>query len=579
MGFDKVIVLVVFLGSCLCYHTSTVNIDQENPVVTVEEGKLKGLRKSLLDGTHYYSFKGIPYAQPPVGNLRFKAPLPAKPWHGIRDAVEHGPVCPQYDTSTSQVIEGNEDCLFLNVYTKSLQANSRIPVMVYIHGGSFMSGSGDDDTYNPRYLFLHDVILVTLNYRLEALGFLCLDTPEVPGNAGMKDQVLALKWVKKNIAKFGGDPDNITIFGESSGAGAVTYHLLSPMSKGLFHKVIAQSGTAIHDWAIAKDAVGRAFRSGKVLGKDTTDKAELLAFLRSLPATDLVNLTSKTRTEDEMYRGLPEYFVPVSEKKFENVQAFMDEDPFDALISRQFSKVPLLIGYNSAEGLIILEDQLSKVDFMNGNPSYFVPQEISEKVTREKLHKFGERIKSFYVGDRDLSNDTSTEIVQMQSDVHFVYNTHRFIKLYKSDEDIPVYMYRFEYETDLNVIKNAIGLRHMKGACHADDLFYLFYNQFNKDFYNEQEKLRDIVFKLTKLWANFAKTGNPTPDNSLAIKWQPYTPSKKEFIKLNEQFSLGLYSDKESTEFWDRLYCEAGRPCLTDTDCDLMEKVNIPIFD
>ncbi|KAJ0180161.1 hypothetical protein K1T71_004752 [Dendrolimus kikuchii] len=559
--------LVVSLGACFCAsnHTNTV---QENPIVTVNEGKLRGSMKTLLDRTPYYSFKGIPYAQPPIGELRFRAPLPPKPWQGIRDALEHGPVCPQYDTTISQFVEGSEDCLFVNIYTKSLQKNAKIPVMVYIHGGSFMSGSGDSDTYGPEYLFLHNVILVTLNYRLEALGFLCLDTPEVPGNAGIKDQVLALRWIKRNIAKFGGDPDNITIFGESSGAGAVTYHMLSPMSKGLFHKVIAQSGTAIADWAIGKDAVNRAFRSGKVLGKETNDKGELLAYFRSLPAINLANLTSKTSTAEENLRGLPEYFVPVVEKKFDGVEPFMTEDPVDAVLAKKYNNMPLLIGYNSAEGLIMLEYQLKKAEFMNKHPSYFIPREIAEKVEEQKLKSFGDRVKSFYVGNKSLSNDTAIEIINMQTDIHFGYNTHRFIQFYK-DKDTPVYMYRFDYETDLNVVKNSIGLRHMKGACHADDLFYLFYNEFNKDYYNGQEKLREIVFKLTKLWTDFARTGNPTPDGSLGITWKPYSISKREYMKLNEQFSSGQYAERERIEFWDQLYCEAGRPCMNNKKCNL----------
>ncbi|KAJ0180164.1 hypothetical protein K1T71_004755 [Dendrolimus kikuchii] len=547
----------------------SVTIDAaNNPIVTVKQGKLRGEVKKLLDGTPYYSFKGIPYAQPPIGELRFRDPLPPKPWYGIRDALEHGSVCPQYNMTSLELVEGSEDCLFLNVYTKILQKNAKVPVMVYIHGGAFMSGSGDADMYGPEYLFLHDVILVTINYRLEALGFLCLETPEVPGNAGMKDQVLALKWVKQNITAFGGDPDNITLFGESAGSASVAYHMLSPMSRGLFNKAIAQSGTAFDDWAIGKDAVNRAFRSGKVLGKDTNNKDELLAFLRSLPAIDLVKLTFKTRTAEEKHRGLPMYFVPVVEKKFDSVEPFMTEDPIDVALAKKYDNIPLLIGYNSHEGLLMLEGQLKKAEFMNKNPSYLVPREIAEKVGMQKLQVFGDMVKSFYVGNKLLSNETAAEIVNMQTDTNFGYNTHRFIHFYK-DMDTPLYMYRFDCETDLNVMKNVFGFQNMNGACHADDLFYLFYNELNKDYYNEQEKLREIVFKLTKLWTDFARTGNPTPDSSLGIIWKPYTTSNREYMILNEQLSMGECADKDRIDFWDRLYCEAGRPCMYNRKCNL----------
>ncbi|KAJ0180162.1 hypothetical protein K1T71_004753 [Dendrolimus kikuchii] len=541
---------------------------QENPIVTVNQGKLRGGVKKLLNGTPYYSFKGIPYALPPIGELRFRDPLPPKPWHGIRDALEHGSVCPQYNIKAGLLVEGTEDCLFLNVYTKTLQKNAKLPVMVYIHGGAFTSGSGDADMEGPEYLLLHDVILVTINYRLEALGFLCLDTPEVPGNAGMKDQVLALKWIKQNIAMFGGDSDNITLFGESAGSVSVTYHMLSPMSKGLFNKAIAQSGTAFDDWAIGKDAVKRAFRSGKVLGKKTNNKDELLAFLRNLPAIDLARLTVKTKTAEEKLRGLSMYFVPVVEKKFDGVEPFMTEDPIDVVLAKKYNNMPLLIGYNSHEGLLMLASQLKKAEFMNRNPSYFIPREIAEKVGTRKLKIFGDMVKIFYFGNKSISNETAAEIVDMQTDIHFGYNTHRFIQFYKGN-NIPVYMYRFDYDTDLNIIKSVCGLRSMKGACHAEEIFYLFYNDFNKLYYNEEEKLREIVFKLTKLWTNFARTGNPTPDSSLGIKWKPYTMSNREYMKLNEPFSMGEYAERDRIEFWDSLYCEAGRPCMNNKKCNL----------
>lgn len=407
--------------------------------------------------------------------------------------------------STNQTLDGSEDCLFLNVYTRSLHPHAKIPVMVYIHGGAYMSGSGDDETYGPEFLLQHDVILVTMNYRLEVLGFLSLDTPEVPGNAGMKDQVFALRWVKENIAKFGGDPDNVTIFGESAGSGAVTLHMLSPMSKGLFHKVIAQSGVAIQDWSIARGTKERAFRIAKVLGKDITDTQELLQYLRSVPATDLAKMTYKTRTQDEKSRGLPMYFVPNVEKKFDNIEAFLTVEPINALLSTPINKVPLIVGYNSAEGLLMLEDQLKKAERFNDNSTYLVPRELVPKLTENQMKDFGKRIMRFYTGDKGMGNDTAQGIVDMNTDCHFAYNTHRFAHFYSSLQGC-VYMYRFDYNTELNILKSLLGLTDMPGACHADDLFYLFYNGLNKDIYHSQERLRRIVWELTKLWTNFAKT-------------------------------------------------------------------------
>lgn len=437
--------------------------------------------------------------------MLFQAPLPAKPWIGILDAAEHRPVCPQFDMTAIQIVDGSEDCLFLNVYTKSLQPSSKIPVMVYIHGGAFLSGSGNSNTYGPEYFFQHDVILVTLNYRLEALGFLCLDTPEVPGNAGMKDQVIALRWVKENISNFGGDPDNITIFGESAGASAITYHMLSPMSKGLFNRAIAQSGVCLSYWSMAHKPVERAFRAAKVLGKDTNNPNELLEYLRSVPAVDLARISMKTRTNDEKFRGLPIYFTPTVEKKFQGLEQFLTEDPVDLILAGKVNKVPLLIGYNSAEGILIVNDHAKKAHILNKDPSHLVPRDIATKVSANKLKDFGHRIKNFYTGNKEFSDENAQANVDLYTDINFSYQAHRFSHFYQSLA--PTYMYVFDYSTELNILKELLNLGAVKGACHAEDLFYLFHNHITHNEYEEHENIRKIVWQVTKFWVDFARTG------------------------------------------------------------------------
>nr|XP_032511501.1 acetylcholinesterase-like [Danaus plexippus plexippus] len=538
--------------------TAVVATDKNNdPIVRIQEGKLRGVGGKLVDGSQYYSFKGIPYATPPLGNLRFKAPLPPRPWEGVRDASKFGSICTQYN-STIKAAVGEEDCLFLNVYTKTLNKSDQIPVMVYIFGGAFSEGSGD--FFLGDFLLQHEVILVTFNYRLELLGFLSLENEEVPGNAAMKDQVAALKWVKNNIQFFGGNPKSVTLFGESAGASAATYHMFSRMSRGLFHRVIAQSGVAIHD--VAVDARARAFRAGKILGIDTTSEKELLDYLRKLDDKRLVNLTVATLTPDEMLRGPPAQFVPVIEKRIRNVEAFISEHPVKMLVENKINKVPLMIGYNSAEGLIAVNFQATLLDIYNKEPSYYIPKEVVDRVTPEQLRNIGDRIKKFYVGNGNFTIDDLDTISDLITDLHFSYPDHRFVNLYASLYET-IYMYRFNFVTKLNVVKIALGHSKLKGVCHADDLFYLFYNYLNEELYKTDEQLRDIVFKVTKLWTDFAKTGRPTPSDYFGVIWKPYTKQGKEYFNIEEPFSMGNYADGRRMELWNSIYAEAGLPNIS----------------
>ncbi|KAI5631943.1 carboxylesterase family domain-containing protein [Phthorimaea operculella] len=457
------------------------------PLVTVKQGKLKGSEQCLLDGSPYYSFKGIPYAHVPA---RFLAPTPSQPWEGVYDATKHGPKCPQYDLTIRSHIKD--------------------------------------------------------------------DTPEVPGNAGMRDQVEALRWVKNNINQFGGDPDNITLFGESAGSSSVTFHMQSPLSKGLFNKAIAQSGVSITDWSLGKDGKGRAFRAGKFLGTDTTDTTELLAFLRSVPAEKLPRITFRSMTQDEKFRGLPIHFGPVVEKRFDNVEPFLTEEPIDAVTAGHLSKLPLIIGYTSDEALLMLNENLKRLDILNKHPRYLVPKEIADRVTEEKEKEFGERIKSFYTGNREFTENDTKALCDVFSDIYFVHGAHRFANFYS--KDCSTYMYKFCCDTDMNIVKRISGYGDMKGACHADELFYLFYSPMNSYAYEENPHLKDVVYRITKLWTDFAKTGNPTPDGSLGVTWSPYTLSSKAYLNIDQELTAGHNTEKARMDFWDKLYEEAGLP-------------------
>ncbi|RZB38724.1 COesterase and/or Abhydrolase 3 domain containing protein, partial [Asbolus verrucosus] len=200
-------------------------------LVQINNGRLRGQESKTIGlNVTYIAYKGIPYAEPPTGNLRFEPPVPKRNWKFVLDAKKEGDICVQ----GLPLVHGSEDCLFINVYVpKMSQSNNQLlPTMVYIHGGGFTNGFSTYKKYGPDYLLEKDVVVVTFNYRLGIFGFLSTGDLVAPGNNGLKDQVLALKWVRDNIKSFGGDPNHVTIFGESAGAASVSYHVQSPQSQG-----------------------------------------------------------------------------------------------------------------------------------------------------------------------------------------------------------------------------------------------------------------------------------------------------------------------------------------------------------
>uniref|UniRef100_A0A1B6CKI6 Carboxylic ester hydrolase n=1 Tax=Clastoptera arizonana TaxID=38151 RepID=A0A1B6CKI6_9HEMI len=284
----------------------TRTVERFKVIVNTTYGRIAGERKlySLKGDEYFYQFRGIPYAAAPVGNLRFKPPQPMKPWSDIKDAFEFGASCVQCNTRGPF---GSEDCLFINVYTSEMPKNGTNlkPVMFWIYGGSFQTGSAD--IYGPEYLIRKDIVLVTFNYRVNVLGFFALGNKEVSGNYGLKDQLFALKWVQANIANFGGDPSRVTIFGESAGSASVQYQLLSAQSKGLFHQAIVQSGSALDPWALTKSPKDVAFKLAKSLGHNLNNTNELYLFFMQQPADLLARASDKLLLSEEQKKVARDY--------------------------------------------------------------------------------------------------------------------------------------------------------------------------------------------------------------------------------------------------------------------------------
>jgi para-nitrobenzyl esterase len=331
------------------------------PRTTIDAGALEGVVDSA---TGVLVFRGIPYAAPPVGEKRWRAPQPPVRWTGVRAARAFGATCPQPDRRGSQPLTSqDEDCLFLNVFTTAVTASR--PVMVWLHGGAYQSGTGN--TYDGAALARKGVVVVTLNYRLGALGYLAHpafaseDAHGSSGNYGLLDQIAALEWVRRNIGRFGGDSTRVTVFGQSAGGYSVGSLLASPLAQGLFHRAILQSGTGQVDGIVSRAiASERALARARTLGITGTDATAAHA-LRALDARAVVDARGDTliaigrRNEsDVLSMRLP--FVPV-------LDAWAVTHPVDAAIARgTWNRVPVLVGSNADEGTFFVVETPATVE-------------------------------------------------------------------------------------------------------------------------------------------------------------------------------------------------------------------------
>jgi carboxylesterase type B len=251
-------------------------------IVDTDEGRIEGVQLINRKGELYEAFRGIPFANPPLGELRFLPLEPKTPWTGVLECKSFGPMCMQEDTFGNG-LNMSEDCLHLNVFTKNLpevDGLPLVPVIAFIHGGGFESGSAIEQ--DPLYLMERNLVVVTINYRLGAFGFMSLNTSEVSGNQGLKDQTMALRWIQRNIKRFGGDPEKVTLAGLSAGGHAVTAHMASPMSNGLFRNVIAVSGAIAWQKKLKTDNIETVKLLAEKISCTTANVEEMLKCFRTV---------------------------------------------------------------------------------------------------------------------------------------------------------------------------------------------------------------------------------------------------------------------------------------------------------
>lgn len=436
---------------------------------------------------------------------------------GVFSAISEHVKCQQ--PFTSSILQGQENCLRVNVYTPIGHLPGPLPVMVFIHGGGFFEGSGNPAIYGPEYLVTKGVILVTVNYRLNIQGFLCLRTKDAPGNVGLKDQVAALKWVQENIEHFGGKPDDVTIFGESAGAASVSFHILSTMSTGLFHKAILQSGSSLASWALQVDPIESASTLAKVLNYESTDPQELYNFFSNKSDSDLILIKAPRKKGNII---IPELlFKPCVEEEIDGVEPFLKENPYDLLSRGQFNKVPIMIGYNSEEGYLLAnlekEDLIKEITFKDSIPDLFDFGNETEKA------KFADELHKSYLNKEEISQKTFQKFAKMYGDPHFDLPVSIETELQLKHNKNKIFNYKFCYDGYLNVAKRSTAFKDQTGATHADELFYMFKPSI---FFTPARLLeKKMVERMTLLWTNFAKFGY-VPALSLLISFASATFSQ-----------------------------------------------------
>ncbi|XP_050438029.1 juvenile hormone esterase-like [Adelges cooleyi] len=506
-------------------------VPRRKVIINIKQGALLGqYYKTCLSNKPFVSFLGIPYAKPPIDELRFKPPVKHPGWTGVYKAFSEKRECVQYDEMIEKKIVGSEDCLYLNIYVPQ-ELNEMKPVMVFVHGGAFNYGSGSPDLYSPDYLIEENVILVTFNYRLNVLGFLNLDIDDCPGNIGLKDQLFAFKWVKENISAFGGDANNITVFGESAGSASIHYHILSASSKGVFQRAIMQSGCVLNPWAFTSKHKNAALKIAADLGCPSDDPHKIVQYLRKVPVNDLVKASMFKST----FQGQREIFIYQFVPSIESDQVserFIPAHPEELL--KTASSIPLICGLNDREGMFMFKDYKSR-QIMSFNKV----EEISKFLDDDaKYDEVINKIQSFYFNGHDFQTKTEEleSICALFTDVFFAKDFYKGFNDLIVEGITPVYNYEFKFDGELNPKKLFFCTRPkfltLKGACHGDEMWYLFFGKFIALMPKPNSKELSVCRTMCKLWTNFAKTGNPN-SSDLNVKWDFTSLEKPKYLSID----------------------------------------------
>ncbi|XP_063387128.1 esterase FE4-like [Cydia fagiglandana] len=491
----------------------------------------------------YMAYLGIPYAAPPVRENRFKSPLPAMPWNGVYEA-NRTVQCPQSGY-------GEEDCLVINIFTptpiRGRHQPRPLPILVFIHGGAFIRGTAP--TTDMEYLLKHDIAVVTFNYRLGILGFLCLGTEDAPGNAGLKDQVAALQWIQRNIINFGGHPRHVVLYGTDAGAVSVDLLILSKMGAGLFKGAIVESGSATSPWSVDVDPIGTATKLAETLNFVPKDLDDLALFYRKKIVDDLT-------TVNELYQnslsdgsvGFSPCIETTSTKP--HIRQFLQESPYDILVNGKYDQVPVLFIFSSLEGVFLKSAQYYEQNFkerMENSFEYFLPGNLGFE-TEEDKRILAEAIKIFYYGKRTIGKDTMVENLEYFGDSLVLHGLLKSVEYHC--KRMPVYLMEFFYKGSLRqydpLYENISVAGHSAASEHA----------FVSSPITNYDDLR-AVETFAELITNFVKHDNPTPRLTclLPTPWPAVgNPQKMQYMRFDGSLMMAIRPHWRRKQFWDNVY-------------------------
>ncbi|XP_041968873.1 juvenile hormone esterase-like [Aricia agestis] len=511
-------------------------------------------RTAFAGSTKYASFLGVPYARQPLGDLRFKELQAAPAWDGALDATAEGPACPQHDVLYGPLVGArntSEACISANVHVpweylppvtppafsspyRTGQPDERagLPVLVFVHGGGFAYGSGSTDFHGPDYLIDKNVIVITFNYRLNVFGFLSLGSAAVPGNNGLRDTVTLLQWVRDNARAFGGNPNAVTLAGQSAGAAIVHLLTLSPAAEGLFHRAIIMSGTAVPSFYTTSPMYAKLVAGlfTAALGINDTDPEEVHRRLVALPLDAL--MAANARVQDLI--GVTA-FMPVVEAEHGGVRRILDEDPETLLLRGRGSGVPLVIGHTSRE-CETFRPVFEAIDLMTrlkANPTLLLSPDLIYKTTPNVSLDLAKEVERRYFAGAP----TMDEYLRACSDTYYVYPALKVADIRQRTGGAPAYLYDFSYESACGVIRSAFHL-NFTGASHMEDLTFVF----KPTAYRPSPPCTasagpdyQLSECLTTIFNNFMYCGEPTCNQS---HWPPVGGERLRYLAIDRPKSF-----------------------------------------